>query len=224
VTPTEPNAEPAPDTIRPLKEVWLRPRRVFRALAGRPLGFTDYALASVLGIGNYLAFYRSQGGDAHRGIGEVMLNSLIFGPILGVASMFLFASIYARLGVRAGGSPSRTAVFHVLAYGGLPVVAALGVWGLAIMLIGNAAIVATPNLELDGFQSVILQLEVLAYIFLWLWSVTLQVMGFSELLGVTTGKALRIWLLGQLLWIIALVVILLIIAILFPCLLPLTNT
>jgi hypothetical protein len=222
--PTEPNADPAPDAIRPLKEVWLRPRRVFRALAGQPLSITDYVLASVLGIGNYLAFYRSQGGDAHRGIGEVLLNSLIFGPILGVASIFLFAGIYARLGARAGANSSRTAVFHVLAYGGIPVVAALGVWGLAIMLIGNAAVVATPNQELDGFQSIILQLEVLAYIFLWLWSVTLQVMGFSELLGVATGKALRIWLLGQLLWIIALVVILLIIAILFPTLLPATNT
>ena len=222
--PTEPNTGPAPDAIRPLKEVWLRPRRVFRALAGQPLSVTGYALASVLGIGNYLAFYRSQGGDIHRSIGEVLLNSLIFGPILGVASMYLFAGIYTRLGARAGGSSSHAAVFHVLAYGGIPVVAGLGVWGLAIMLIGNAAIFTTPNQELDGFQSVILQLEVLVYLFLWLWSVTLQVMGFSELLAVTTGKALRIWLLGQLLWIIALVVILLIIAILFPGLLPVTNT
>jgi hypothetical protein len=224
VIPTKPNADPEPDAIRPLNEVWLRPRRVFRALSGRPLSFLDYALASILGIGNYLAFCRSQGGDAQRSIGELLLNSLIFGPILGVASMFLFAGIYARLGARAGGTANRTAVFHVLAYGGLPIVAALGIWGLAIMVIGNGAIVATPNQELDGFQSAILQLEVLAYIFLWLWSVTLQVMGFSELLGVGTGKALRIWLLGQLLWIIALVVILLIIAILFPGLLPVSNT
>lgn len=222
--PTEPSAGPAPDAVRPLREVWLRPRRVFRALAGRPLGFTDYALASVLGIGNFLAFYRSQSADAHRGIGEILLNSLIFGPITGVASMYLFASIYARLGVRAGGNSSRAAVFHVLAYGGMPVVAALCVWGLAIMLIGNAAFLATPDKELDGFQVIILQLGIFAYLFLWLWSVVLQVMGFSELQGFATGKALRIWLLGQILSIVAWVALLLIVAVLFPGLLPVTNT
>jgi hypothetical protein len=197
---------------------------VFRALAGQPLSVADYALVSILGIGNYLAFYRPQAGAAHSSLGEVLLNSLIFGPILGLTSMFLFAGIYARLGARVGANVTRTAVFHVLAYGGFPVVVGLGVWGLAILLIGNAAFVATPNQELDLFQSFILLLEVLTYFFLWLWSVTLQVMGLSELLDVTTRKALRIWLLGQLLWVIALVVIVLIIAILFPGLLPAAST
>jgi hypothetical protein len=148
---------------------------------------------------------------------------VIFGPITGVASMYLFASIYARLGVRAGGNSSRAAVFHVLSYGGMPVVAALCVWGLAIMLIGNAAFLATPNKELDGFQVIILQLGIFAYFFLYLWSVVLQVMGFSELQGFATGKALRIWLLGQILSIVAWVALLLIVAVLFPGLLPVNN-
>jgi hypothetical protein len=222
--PTDPSAGPAPDAIRPLKDVWLRPRRVFRALAGKPLSVADYVLAAVLGVGNFLAFYRAQPVEGHGSIGEVLVNSLIFGPIAGVASMYLFASIYARLGARAGGHSSRAAVFHVLAYGGIPMIAGLGVWALAIMLIGDAAFLATPNTELDGFQAVILQLEIAAYIFLWLWSVVLQVMGFSELQGIATGKALVIWLLGQFLWLLALVMLLLIIAILFPGLLPVPNT
>ena len=222
MTPTEPNADPAADPIRPLKEVWLRPRRVFRALAGQPLSFTDYALVSALGIANCLASYRSQSAEVHHGLGEVLLNSLIFGVILGIASTFLFAGICARLGPREGGSLSRTAVFHVLAYGGIPVVAAFGVWGLAIMLVGDAAAVAAP-VQLDGFQTLILLLEVLASAFLGLWSVTLQVMGLSELLEVPIGKALRIWLLGRLLWIIAILMIVLLVAILFPGVLPVTN-
>jgi hypothetical protein len=49
-------------------------------------------------------------------------------------------------------------------------------------------------------------------------------MGFSELQGIATGKALVIWLLGQFLWMLALVMLLLIIAILFPGLLPVPNT
>jgi Yip1 domain len=218
--PTEPTTDPAPDAIRPLKEVWLRPRRVFRALAEQPLSFTDYALASILGIGNLLALHRSQPGDVHTGVGGILLNSLIFGPLVGIASTFLFTSIYTRLGARAGGNSSRAAVFHVLAYGGIPVVAGLVVWGLAILLIGDAAYLAAPAKEVDGFQSFILGLEVLAYVFFLLWSVVLQVMGFSELQGVATGKAFGIWLLGQLLWIVALASLVLIAAILFPGLMP----
>ena len=45
--PTEP--------IRPLKDVWLRPRRVFRELAAYPVGITDYLLAAAQGVGNFLA-------------------------------------------------------------------------------------------------------------------------------------------------------------------------
>jgi hypothetical protein len=224
VTPTEPNADPAPDTIRPLKEVWLRPRRVFRALAARPLSFTDYALVSAVGIANCLASYGSQSAEVRRGMGEVLLNSLIFGPILGIASTFLFAGICARLGLRVSGSSSRTAMFHVSAYGGIPVVAAFGVWGLAIMLVGNATLVAPPMQELDGFQTLILLLELLASGFLGLWSVTLQVMGLSELLQVPIRKAVQIWLLGRLLWIIALLMFVLVVAILFPGLLPAAKT
>jgi hypothetical protein len=218
--PTDPSAAPAADAISPLKDVWLRPRRVFRSLAGQPLRFTDYALAAVLGIGNLLAFYRTQPAAGHAGIGEVVLNSLIFGPVAGIASTYLFANIYARLGSRAGGRAGRTAVFHVLAYGGIPAVAGLGLWVLAILLIGDSAFVPAPPSELDGFQAVIQQLLIIAYVFLLLWSVLLQVMGFSELQGIATGKALGVWLLGQLVWLLALFMLLLIIVILFPGLLP----
>lgn len=193
-------------------------------LAERPLNLTDYALAAALGIGNFLAFYRAQPADSHAGAGEVLVNCLIFGPIAGIASMFLFAGIYTRLGARAGGKSSLTATFHVLAYGGIPLVAALGVWALAVMLIGDAGFLADPSAELDGFKAIIRDLELAAYAFLWMWSVVLQVMGFSELQGIPNAKSLGLWLLGQLLWIVGLVMLLLIIAILLPGLLPVPNT
>ena len=222
--PTDPSAAPAADVISPLKDVWLRPRRVFRSLAEQPLKFPDFVLASALGVGNFLAFYRSQPAAGHAGIGEVALNSLIFGPIVGIASTYLFASIYARLGSRVGGRAGRAPIFHVLSYGGIPVVAGLGLWALTIMLIGEEAFVPKAHSELDGFQAVILQLQIIAYVFLWLWSVLLQVMGFSELQGIATGKALGVWLLGQLLCMLALFMLLLVIAILFPGLLPVPTT
>jgi Yip1 domain len=216
--PNEPSVDPAANAIQPLKDVWLRPRRVFRELAERPMTFTDYALPAVLSTGNLFVFQSAQATPGS--VGHVLANSLLFGPIFGIASTYLFAGIYQRLVTRAGGNCSRAAVFHVLAYGALPVVAALGIWGLATLLIGDAALPATPAKELDGFQAVIARLELLTYAFLWLWSVVLQVMGFSELQGIAPGKAMRFWILGQALCVLALFMLLMIIGILFPNLLP----
>jgi hypothetical protein len=56
--------------VHPLKEVWLRPRRVFRELARLPVGVTDYVLAAAQGIGNYLMLYQSKASDAHLSVSE----------------------------------------------------------------------------------------------------------------------------------------------------------
>ncbi len=58
--PTEP--------IRPLKDVWLRPRRVFREMATHRVGVLDYVLAAAQGIGNFLALYRTQGAGARSSV------------------------------------------------------------------------------------------------------------------------------------------------------------
>ena len=90
VLPTEP--------IHPLKEVWLRPRRVFRELATRPVGIIDYLLAAAQGIGNSLALYRTVGAGAHGSVAEILGNSFAYGAVAGVVSLFLMAFIYGRLG------------------------------------------------------------------------------------------------------------------------------
>src|ERR1700734_2941051 len=91
------------EPIRPLKDVWLRPRRVFRELATSPIGVTDYLLAAAQGIGNFLALYRTEGAGAHNSVAQILANSFAFGAVAGVASLFLMAAIYRRLGTRAGG-------------------------------------------------------------------------------------------------------------------------
>jgi hypothetical protein len=137
-----------------------------------------------------------------------------------MASIYLFAAIYGRLGKRAGGTSARNQVFHVLAYGGVPVAASLALWGFTALLVGEAAIVDTPGAEVDGFVAFVLRAQFVAYLLLLLWSVVLQVMGFSEILGLTTRKAFGIWVLGQLLALLAAVFLSLLIALLFPGLVP----
>ncbi len=204
------------DPIRPLKDVWLRPRRVFREMAARPIGVVDYLLAAVQGIGNFLALYRTQGAGAHSSVEEILGNSFAIGAIAGVASLFLMALIYQRLGIRAGGKATTAQVVHVLAYGGLPMAASAVLWVLTALVAGEAAFLETPRADGEGFVMLLLHAQFAAYVFLLVWSVVLIVMGLSEIQGVGTRKAFGVWFLGQVIGFLASLFLAVIIGALFP--------
>ena len=210
------------EQIRPIRDVWLRPRRVFRELATQPIGVNDYLLAAAQGLATAVMVYRTQLSASGATAGEILGTAFIFGPIGGVVSMYLFAAIYGRLGTRAGGKSARNQVFHVLAYGGIPVAASLVLWVFTALVVGEAAIVEKPGAEVDGFVAFVLRAQFAAYMFLLFWSIVLQVMGFSETLGLTTRKAFAVWVLGQLLWLLAAFFLSILITILFPGLVPRT--
>jgi len=187
--PTEP--------IRPLKDVWLKPRRVFRELAARPVGLNDYLLAAAQGIGNFLALYRSEGAGLHTRVEEILANSFAYGAVAGVLSMLLMGVIYTRLGRRAGGKSTTNQVIHVLTYGSVPMLASLIIWVLAALLVGEAAFVDAPHPELEGFLVLLLHVQFASYVLLLVWSIVLQVMGFSEIQGLAIRRSFGVWFVGQ---------------------------
>ncbi len=135
--------------------------------------------------------------------------------------MFLFAAIYGRIGRRIAGQSARNQVFHVLAYGGIPVAASLILWIFTALLVGDAAIVDRPGVEVDGFVAFVLRVQFTAYMLLALWSIVLQVMGFSETLGLTVRRAFAVWVLGQVLGILlAYLFLTILIGILLPGVVP----
>jgi Yip1 domain len=211
---------PTTEPIRPLKDVWLRPRRVFRELATRPVGAADFLLAVAQGIANSVMVSRTQLAESNASAAEILVRSFIFGPLAGVVSIYLFAAIYGRLGARAGGKSARNQVFHVLAYGGVPVAASLVLWIFTALLVGEAAVVERPGVELDGFVAFVLRAQFVSYMLLLLWSSVLQVMGFSEILGLATRKAFGVWVLGQVLGLLLYLFISILIMILFPGTMP----
>lgn len=208
------------EQIRPIKDVWLRPRRVFRELATQPIGARDYLLAAAQGLATAVTLYRTQPAASGFTAGEILGSACIFGPLGGILSLYVFGAIYRRLGQRAGGKSVRNQVFHVLAYGGIPVATSLVLWIFTALLVGEAAIVEKPAAEVDGFVGFVLHAQLAAYVFLWFWSIVLQVMGFSEILGLATRKAFAIWVLGQVLWLLAWLFLGILVTILFPGLVP----
>ena len=208
-----------PEPIRPLHDVWLRPRRVFRELASRPVAATDYLLGAAQGIAGWLALSRAQNLGLTSSVAEIFGKALLMGSIAGIASLFLFGAIYARLGSRVGG-PARSQVIHVLAYGGVPMVASLIVWVVTALLIGEATFEQTPRPEVEGFVAILLHVQFVAYVLLTVWSVVIQVMGLSEVQGIATRKAFGLWMLGQVIGLLAALFLVILIATLFPNAVP----
>lgn len=207
------------EPVHPLKDVWLKPRRVFRELASRPVGITDYLLGSAQGVGNFLALYRTEGAGAHSSVADILANSFAYGAIAGVVTLLLMAVIYGRLGARAGGKSTTKQVIHVLAYGGVPLVASLALWVLTALLVGEAAFVETSRANVEVFLALLLHVQFILYVLLLLWSIVLQVMGFSEIQGFATRKAFGIWVLGQIIGFLASLFLALLVETLFPGLL-----
>lgn len=204
------------DSIRPLHDVWLRPRRVFRELLGQPVGPADYVLGAIQGMVSSLAMSRWINAGAVSSVLEIFLQAGVFGSIFGIIGLFLFAEIYARLGTLAGGSSNRRQVIHVLAYGGLPVAVSLGLWVFTAALAGHATFMKEPPPDAESFIVLLLYAHFVAFELLFLWSVVLQVMGFSEVQGLKTGKALGVWVLGQLVAFIASLVLLRLLSLVAP--------
>jgi len=100
------------------------------------------------------------------------------------------------------------------------VAATLLLWGLTLLLVGDAALGQAPAADVDGFVLLILRLQFAANLLLLFWSVVLQVMGFSEILALPVRKALGLWVLGQLVGVLVAFFLAILIAILFPGVVP----
>ena len=201
-----PDESPTPP-IRPLHDVWLKPRRVFRELAEKPIGITDYLLGAAQGMVSWFFLSREQGAGAASGLPEIFGTALVVGPLAGIAGLFLMTAIYSRLGRRAGGLSKRNQVFHAFAYSGVPLVASLAIWVVTALLAGETAFEKTPRADTEPFILWLLQAQLIAHGLLIAWSYLLQVMGFSEVEGFTTGRAFKIWVIGQVLIALALFVL-----------------
>jgi len=154
------------------------------------------------------------------GIGEIFLRALGIGSTVGVAGLFLMGLIYTRLGSRVGRAATRGQVFHVLAYGNVPLAASLIVWVFAALLTGEATFEQTPHGDVEGFVALLLRMQFIAFLILALWSVVIQVMGLSEVQGLTTARAFGLWVLGQLIGFLALLFLAILLVTLFPGAVP----
>jgi hypothetical protein len=204
------------DPIRPLHDVWLRPRRVFRELAARPIGHLDLLLGAAQGAVEMLVFCRAQNLGASFGLAPIFVAAALTGPIAGVVGLYVMGAIYSRLASGSGRPNVRVPLMHVLAYGAVPMAVSLGIWLLTALIVGDSMFLSAPRAEDEGFIAILLSAQFISYLLLAFWSVVIQIMGFSEVLKVTVGKAIVIWVLGRLVLFLAMMFIAVIARLLVP--------
>ncbi|MDE2306412.1 MAG: YIP1 family protein [Gammaproteobacteria bacterium] len=201
-----------PETIRPLHDVWLRPRRVLRELADAPISRVDYLLGAVQGIVSWLSLSRAQSAGVDSGLGAILGRAVLAGPAAGIIGLYLMTMVYLRLGRRAGGSATRPQVMHALAYSGVPMIASLAIWLVAAALAGRACFIDAPHPALEPFLILVLRFQFVAHALLVCWSLLLQVLAYSEVERLPTRRAFGVWLLGQGLVMVAILVLWMVVA------------
>ncbi|MGA2776438.1 MAG: hypothetical protein ABSF94_02700 [Steroidobacteraceae bacterium] len=167
-------------------------------MAATPIGWRDYLLAAAQGIVSMFVLSRAQSAGGGAGIAAIFGDALIIGPFAGVLGVWVMAEIYSRLGRRAGGAATAAQLFHVFAYGGVPVVASLAIWLIAALLAGQATFLDAPGKDLAPFLRLLLHAQFVAHCALAAWSFVLQIMGLSEMESIRVRRAFAVWILGQL--------------------------
>ena len=81
---------------------------------------------------------------------------------------------------------------------------------------GQPLFVHASRPDAGGFDVLLTYLQVAAFGLLLIWSIVLQVMGFSEIQGLALRKAFGVWLLGQLIGVLVSLFLALLIEMLFP--------
>ena len=95
----------------------------------------------------------------------------------------------------------------MLAYGGVPLLASLALWVLTALLVGPATFMKKTPADLDTVPALLLNVQSALHLAAIAWSLLLQVMGFSEVGGLPTRRALGVWLVGQLLAVLAVIML-----------------
>ena len=199
--------ENPPLPLHPLTDVWLKPRKVFRALAAVPVSAPDYLLGALQGMVSWLAFCRAESLGKSAGVAQMLGEALLIGPPAGILGVMLMCAVYGRIGRAMGGTAERNQIFHVLSYGGVPLVASLALWVLTALITGPAAFVQHPPENSAPLTGLILSVQPVVHLVMIAWSLLIQVMGFAEVAGLSLRRAVQVWIFGQLLVLVAVIVI-----------------
>lgn len=191
--------EGSSSVVKPWRSIWLSPRNTVRHLVQTDPDHLILVLAALAGVAQVLdrASGRSMGDTVSFPM--ILGFAVLLGPIFGVLTLYISSALIAWTGRWIGGSAPSRHIRTAMAWAGVPVVAALVLWVIAIAVLGDEMFTtAMPRVEANlglAFLTMALGLAIFA---LGVWSLILLLKCVGEVQGFSAWKAMGNVLLGGL--------------------------
>lgn len=161
--------------------IWIAPRTTIRSVLDSDPKRLFLTLGILAGIERFLwSFSTSNAGD-HYTLPLILAGSVIFGPLLNLAVIYLKSAILTWTGRWIGGKGSHAEIRATFVWSGIPEIAGISYWLLGFATFGDELFTsATPRI--DG--STFLSFQVVAFqavlVVLALWGFVLFVICLAE--------------------------------------------
>lgn len=186
-------------SVTPFISIWFKPRETIRRIVETDPGRHVVLLAALAGVGETLdrASGRSLGDILPFGV--VLAFGLVLGPIAGIISIYLGGALYRWSGSWLGGQATTEQVRASLAWSSVPVIAALPLWILQILMVGEEMFTtSTPRLEANPLLAILLLGIIAIEVGAAIWAFILLLNTLAEVHRFSAWKALGALVLGSL--------------------------
>lgn len=183
--------EGSSSVVNPWRSIWLHPRDTVRHLVQTNPDHLILVLAALAGVAQMLdrAAGRSLGDTVSFPM--ILGLALVFGPLFGILTLYVSSILIAWTGGWIGGSAPSRHIRTAMAWAGVPVVAGLVLWVVAIPVLGDETFTtAMPRVEASLGLALFMMAWGLALFVLGVWSLILLFKSVGEVQGFSAWKAM----------------------------------
>ena len=173
--------------INPWKTLGSKPTATFATLISEAPGYNVLTLSMLMGFGSALGQFSGSG----IGLAHGLALTLLLGPVMGLAELYIGSWLLAQVGKWLGGQGDPVTIRTVLARAGLPNVAALLCWLLMLLQTGDMLFMERSESAIKTLaNNPLFVIPATAQMVLNFWSISLLVIGLGTAQRLPVGKAL----------------------------------
>lgn len=177
--------------LNPWISIWTQPRATMRQILDTDPNARIWLLAAIGGVSHALSSASQSGAIETMGLGVLIASSIVVGALVGIVGLWVGAYLVKWTGGWIGGQGSLVEVRSALAWSNVPAAWGLILWGLTIVLFGDAAFSdAGPDFETLGGMAVLMLSIVVTALVLEIWQIVIALKCIGEAHGFSAWKAL----------------------------------
>jgi hypothetical protein len=191
------------EPLNPWVSIWTRPRATIRQIVDTDPTYMVVLLASIGGIARALDNASRRNTGDNLPLAGILVTAMIAGPLGGLIMLYLSGALVRWTGSLLGGVANSVQVRAALAWGQVPTIGILIVWGVQIALLGKELFSSeTPSLDAGELRAWIFLATVPIDVVLAIWAAVLIVKCVAEVHQFSAWKGLGALMLAGLVFIL----------------------